>query len=230
MKKWERYWNEFPNTFPEQYFLEQVGKTVNKKPISDETYKEILKSILCNLKIYYNDDVLDLCCGNGLITKSISYYCKSISGIDFSKKLIEIAKSHNSEKNIEYICGDVNEICNFLKDRTFSKIFLYEALQHFDTEQFEKLLVNLRCLMKKRWVLFIGSVPDKNKKWKFYNTVGRKLSYIWRVINNDEAIGTWWDKNLIRQICDKSNLHVQFLKQNYKLHTAHYRFDLCIYD
>jgi len=230
MKKWERYWNTFPNAVPEQNFLEQVGKTVNKKPISDEVYKEIVKSIQYNLNINYNDDVLDLCCGNGLITKSLSYECKSITGIDFSKKLIEIAKKHNSAQNIEYIYGDINDIYNFFKERTFSKAFLYEALQHFDTKQFEKLLANLKLLIKERFIFFVGSVPDKNKKWKFYNTLRRKLSYIWKVIINDEAIGMWWDKDLIRQICDKSNLHVQFIKQNDKLHTAHYRFDLYIYD
>jgi hypothetical protein len=64
----------------------------------------------------------------------------------------------------------------------------------------------------------------------FYNTLRRKLTYHWKTLNNEEAIGTWWDKERIVQICNKKNLLVQFIKQDDKLHTSHYRFDFLVYD
>lgn len=230
MKDWEKYWKIFPVDIDEQDFLRQVGKTVNNIPISKEQFDEILKSIRINLDLNPDDDVLDLCCGNGFITKSISENAGRVTGIDFSSKLIEVAGKYNSSKNIEYIYGNILDVRHLVKDKKINKGYMYEALQHFDVKQFESLLQQLKGLMKGHFIFFFGSVPDMDRKWKFYNTIRRKLSYVWRVINNNEAIGTWWDKGVIERVCAKNNLRVRFIEQNSKLHTAHYRFDMVIYE
>ena len=228
MKDWRKHWHIFPDQFDKNNYLEQVGKTVNKKPISREQFEILLHGIEGNLDTNANDDILDLCCGNGIITKSISCHCRTITGVDFSQTLIRVAKKYNSAKNIEYICLDVNEITTILNGKNFDKVYMYEALQHFNERQFDRLLSGLKSLMKNRFVLFIGSVPDKQRKRYFYDTIGRKFSYIWRTLNNNEAIGKWWDKKLVKQICNKNNLNVRFIKQSDKLYTGHYRFDMCI--
>jgi 2-polyprenyl-3-methyl-5-hydroxy-6-metoxy-1,4-benzoquinol methylase len=228
MKDWKSHWNTFQERIEEQHFLKQVGKTVNKEPIRKELLGEIVQGIISTLKINGDDDILDLCCGNGIITKTVSDYCRTITGIDFSRKLIEIAKRYNGTNNAEYICADVGDLKNALQGKCYDKVFMYEALQYFDYRQFEQLLSNLRFVMKSRFVLYVGSVPDKELKWAFYNTVKRKFFYLWGVLQNSESIGTWWDIQTIRRICDKNNLQVKFMEQKKILHTSHYRFDLYI--
>ena len=228
MKNWEKHWHTFPDRFDEKSFFEQVGKTVQKKPISRAMFEIILSGIKNNLDIDAHDDILDLCCGNGVITRALSSHCRTLTGIDFSKTLIEIAKKHNKRRNIDYIYGNINELNMLLRNKNFSKAYMYEALQHFDKKQFEKLLANLKYLIKGRFIFFVGSIPDKQKKRDFYNTFRRKLSYMWRVFNNNEAIGHWWDKELIREICCDYSLHVRFINQNRNIYTGHYRFDMLI--
>jgi len=230
MKNWKNHWNTFPEHLDETCFLEQVGKAVNKKPISNEQFKEILSSIKSSLSIIPDDDILDLCCGNGIITKAVAGCCRSIVGMDYSQSLVDIAVKYNSLENIRYVQGDVGKISEHMKDKRFSRIYMYEALQYFKSKQLQKLLTDLKPLMSGRFALFIGSVPDKSRKWDFYNTINRKLSYIWRSIKNEEAIGTWWDKDFIADVCNKNGLKVNFIEQDKKLHTAHYRFDAYIYD
>lgn len=229
MRDWKKYWNSFPNEFDGESFFEQVGKTVKRKPISEEQLKEIISGIISNLDLKPEDSVLDLCCGNGLITKSISGYCASITGLDYSERLIEIATKHNGGSNIEYIYGDVNNLEAFLKGKNFSKAYMYEALQHFTPGQFEGLLKNLKKVMGNDFIILVGSIPDKALKWNFYNTIRRKLSCLWKVLKNDEAIGTWWERDFIADVCKKNGLKIRFLSQNKVLHTSHYRFDVCIY-
>jgi 2-polyprenyl-3-methyl-5-hydroxy-6-metoxy-1,4-benzoquinol methylase len=230
MKNWKRHWNTFPEHIEETRFLEQVGKTVNKEPITEEQFKEIVSSIRSSLRINPDYDILDLCCGNGIITKEVAGCCRSIVGMDYSQRLVDIAVKYNSLENIEYVHGDAGNVNEHLKGKRFSGIYMYEAMQHFKRGQFQKLLTDLKPLMSGGFALFIGSVPDKSKKWYFYNTFSRKLSYIWRVIKDDEAIGTWWDKDFMMKVCKKNSLKVKFIEQDKKLHTAHYRFDAYISD
>jgi cyclopropane fatty-acyl-phospholipid synthase-like methyltransferase len=229
MKDWKNHWGSFPSHIDETKFLEQVGKTVNKRPISKKQFDVIVSSIISGLMVHGDDTVLDLCCGNGIVTKAIAGHCNSMVGLDFSSRLLEIAVKYHSAENIEYILADAMDASRHLGGREFRGVYMYEALQHFGTVQLQALLCGLRALMPDGFAFFIGSIPDSSKKWKFYDTLGRKLSYAWRKINNDEAIGTWWDRDFIRKVCSNNGLEVTFIEQNAMLHTAHYRFDAYIH-
>lgn len=79
----------------------------------DLSYVRYLKPTVLKFlegKEYYN--VLDLGCGNGDLTQNISRFSKSVVGLDFSIKNIELAKNYNYSKNIKYICEDAGEYLN----------------------------------------------------------------------------------------------------------------------
>jgi ubiquinone/menaquinone biosynthesis C-methylase UbiE len=50
--------------------------------------------------------VLDIGCGCGEFTKEMAPYCKHITAIDSSERLIERCKKENNRPNIEYLCAD----------------------------------------------------------------------------------------------------------------------------
>lgn len=56
-----------------------------------------------------HDSILDVGCGNGFTTKSIAkkFPEASVTGVDFSSKMIEEAKRANLAPNIDYFDGDV---------------------------------------------------------------------------------------------------------------------------
>lgn len=228
MKDWLAHWREFPACMPETAFLEQVGKTVNRKPISEELISVIVSSIRTNLLLEKQDIVLDLCCGNGLLTKIVAEHCLFLTGIDYSEVLINVANKYNRPENVKYVFGDVMGIRSLIRHE-ICKVYMYEAMQHFTSSMLSQLLAELLLLVNgKPLIFFIGSIPDRSKRWKFYNTFSRKLNYCWKSFNKEEPIGTWWEKSSIANICKEKNLYVHFIEQNPMLHTAHYRFDILI--
>ena len=100
---WKSYWNQFPNQFAKEEFLKQVGKTVQGHPISEAQVSTLISDFAQKLELVSDDLVLDLCCGNGLITSIIASKCKDILGVDFSAPLIEIAQEYHQGVNASYI-------------------------------------------------------------------------------------------------------------------------------
>lgn len=230
MKDWYSHWQKYPSTTPEAAFFEQVGKTVNKKPVPEEFISAIIESIRYNLQLEEHDIVLDLCCGNGLLSRLVANYCLSLNGIDYSEVLIHVAKKFNRPDNVSYVCGSVLGVHSLIRHE-IHKAYMYEALQHFTPGMLSLLFDELKVMFRDNsFSLFIGSVPDWSRRWKFYNTLSRKLDFLWKTIINEEAIGTWWCKKDITFLCKAKNLSVQFIDQNPILHTSHYRFDMLITD
>ena len=64
---WENFWNE-NNILNSENPQNQVGRALNKEPISEELWIKTLSYIFNTINITSNDVVLDLCAGNGLIT------------------------------------------------------------------------------------------------------------------------------------------------------------------
>ncbi len=161
---WEQYWNQYPSSFKETQFYEQVGQTICGKPISSDHLNTIVDDIKNALNITRNDVILDMCCGNGLLTWEISKFCDLIVGIDFSKTLIEIANKYFSRENISYYCMsilDKNLIIQF--PNKFSKVFMHGGLQYFDITGLSNILEQVKGITIKDAVIFIGFIPTRIK-------------------------------------------------------------------
>ena len=230
MKDWYKYWQKEPLKTSETDFFGQVGKTCNKEPISQEQLNTIITNIVDALDIGKGDTLVDLCCGNGLITNEISKYSGNIIGMDYSETLIKNARKYFAKDNIEYFTGDVVDIGSVVGASKGFKFYMYEALQHFNAHKFGAILENLVILSKGDLKLYLGSVPDKRNIWRFYNTFGRKARWLWQsVIKNHDPIGTWWTEDGVASICREHGLSMRVIPQNRMLHTAHYRMDILVF-
>lgn len=226
MIDWYSYWNS-GSIIQERDFLRQVGKTVNGQPITPSNIDVIVDNIVEQLKLSREDRVLDLCCGNGLITNRCSLHCQHIIGVDFSKPLIRIASTHFGGKNIRYVEADVSHLPDWLFDEPFTKIYMYEGLQHIGVVGTKSLLLNLRNSAVRAAPIFLGSVPDRACLWNFYNTRARRDEYYRRIEEGTEPIGHWWNKSALARLCHACGYKVKFTPSN-PLHVSHYRFDaLC---
>ena len=91
---------------------------------------EIIEKILNGAAAKEGQDVLDVACGTGVM---FDYYLKrraaSVTGIDISPKMAEIAKQkYKDNPSVSVICGDVMT-ANFGKK--FDLIVVYNAFPHF---------------------------------------------------------------------------------------------------
>jgi len=122
---------------------------------------------------------------------------------------------------------DLDKISS-ISSASFSKILINEALQFVRKRELSTVLRNILRLSSESCTILISGIPEITKKWEFYNTPKRRLVYFARKAFGNEAIGTWWDKEFIRETCKQLDLLCEFREQRRELHTSHYRFDVLI--
>ncbi len=224
MTNWLEYWNGHPRITESDEFLRQVGKTVSGEVIPESHVDAIVADIVGGLDLRADDRVLDLCCGNGLITRRCARHCRSIVGIDFSRPLIAVAREHFAADAIEYVEGDVCSLLAALRDEPFSKIYMYEALQHLADDQAQTVLSGLRESKSRTAPILFGSVPDRDRRWDFYDTPERREQYERAVAEGTEPIGHWWTKRELIALGERHGYAVEIRELNEVLHGARYRF------
>ena len=90
---------------------------------------EIIRIILDNAGVTAGKNVLDVACGTGvLVPDYLKRGVASVTGIDISPKMAEIARSKFPQESVTILCGDV-ETAAF--DRLFDCIVVYNAFPHF---------------------------------------------------------------------------------------------------
>lgn len=106
---------------------------------------DIINTILDNAEVCENKDILDVACGTGVLFPDyISRNAASVTGVDISPKMAEIAEKKFSEiDNIRVICGDVERMEN---DRLYDCIMVYNAFPHFPDP--EGLIKKLSSMVK----------------------------------------------------------------------------------
>jgi len=222
---WKKYWSD-KNNFVKSDNQKSVGRTKNGVTIKESNWARTINYILEILSISEEDDLLELCCGNGEVIGNLAPYCKSATGVDFSNYLLK-QFSKKIENNVHIIQDDVLKID--FKKNSFDIIILYFAIQHFDEKESINLIENSLKWLKKGGKLFIGDIPDESKKWKYISKPEYKLDYIRRVVDNEPKIGSWFHKDFFLALQYYfSNINVKVIDQpSYQINSS-YRYDVLI--
>lgn len=224
----KKYYSERVKKNSRTDFLWQVGKTINGENVSPEQLELIVQTIVERLDLSGKDKVLDLGCGNGLLTKKISTYTQEITGLDLTTELYNIALEYNASNNIRYINENIFDLDVKQYDEAFSKVYLYEVLQHLSLVQSDKLVEILNNITTRNSVIFIGGILDMDKKWNFFDTVERKCQYFDSLLSGTDPLGSWYYKDYFKYLAKRHNLGFECMDQKGELYTSHYRFD-CLF-
>ena len=120
---------------------------------------EVINTILDNAEVTEGKDVLDVACGTGvLIPDYLKRNVASVTGIDISTKMAEIAKEKFKQERVTILCGDV-ESTTF--DRQFDCIVVYNAFPHFPDP--ERLIRTLSGLLKPGGTLTVAHGMSREK-------------------------------------------------------------------
>lgn len=234
----KKYWKKFFENYriieinSDEDLLFQIGRSVNGIPVSREKFEFIINDLLKKINLQENDVVLDLCCGNGVLTYEFAKYCKRVVGVDFSKPYIENAKKYKISDNINYFYGDILDIKETIDFNNFQpdKIIMHASLAYFNGKQLDKLLLMLNNNIKKDFIFLISNVPNRKKRWLYFNTFRRRWDYIFNTIirSKDRGVGRWWTKKEIVKIVEKNNMKVNFIDIDKNNFAHYYRMDLVI--
>lgn len=223
---WKKYYEDrtnVSNSDPQK----NIGRTKGGVSIDNQSWKRTIEYIQNILGLNNQDKLLELCCGNGLIIGELSKICSESTAVDFSTALIDEFKSSAWSDGINIICEDVNSID--LPINFYDKIILYFSIQHF-TEK-ETILIIEKCLnsLKAEGKLFIGDIPDIDKKWNYIMRKEHRVDYFNRLISEKPMIGNWFSKDYflaMNDYFDHAKIEV-LIQPEYQINSE-YRFDVLI--
>jgi cyclopropane fatty-acyl-phospholipid synthase-like methyltransferase len=222
---WTKHFNDAATVFAADP-LKQVGKTVNGKSVDPEQIELLANCVSHALQVGPDELVVDLCCGNGILTKCVASQCRKVLGIDFAENLIAFAKRHYAGPNVEYRVDDVTE----LDSESFagaSKVYMYEAIQHLSVDAFSKILRKIHDSSSVD-AFFVGSIPDRATYDAFYDTPAKRDFARTRELSGQPHIGIWWEKKAFSDVVEAASLVPNLMVQQPKLHTSRFRFDCLI--
>jgi len=215
---WQEYWN---HTSQSNEVLAQVGRlNVNQETAVQEAAERIVN--LLNLQP--EDRILDVCCGNGLLTSYIANKGYSITGVDLSEKLIENAKK--SYPSVDFyrqdaICLDLN--------KTFDKLYRAFSFQYFDSfSKGKKVLDALIRHGNSNATIVLTDIPDKDRWGNYYNSLLKKFFYFKQMLTGKQTMGKFWSVKELLLICELLGVKGSVIQQPDNLPYSYYRFDFII--
>ncbi len=223
---WVNFWNEYSQELKNKDPQTQVLRTFNKKPIDKELWEHTLSHIMKYLDIQSTDNVLDLCSGNGLITKEISLNCKTVTAVDISENLLKQIDT-NTYNNINTIISDIRELS--FNENLFNKIIIYAGIQYLGLKEVVILFKQMYKWLEKGGICFLGDIPDIEKRWEFFNTKERETIFFESIQNEHPIVGTWFDKNFLLKLSNYCGFtESKVIKQHKGMIYSHFRFDMYI--
>jgi ubiquinone/menaquinone biosynthesis C-methylase UbiE len=146
----------FINWFNSKYY-HILYKSRNKNEASD-----FIQAIISTLSLKSNNSVLDLGCGNGRHSISLSNYFKLVHGIDISSENISLA-NENKKENLKFFISDMR---NFNTNTKYEYIFnLFTSFGYFKkNEDNIKVLKSCHHHLNKNGLLFVDFLNSEQIK------------------------------------------------------------------
>lgn len=220
---WKNYWNNI-NTCNTNNLQLQIGRSINKQPISDKIWDKTISFIVKELQLSEKDIAADLCCGNGLITEKIHKKVDSLIAIDYSEFLIKNIISLKLP-NVNTACCDLRNYD--FKKSSLDKIILYFALQHFNNKETVHIFKKVYSGLKKGGIFYIGDIPNIDCIWNFYNNKQRENEYFSSILLNKPIIGNWFHPRFLEKLGYFTGFtKAKIINQPKFMINSHYRFDI----
>jgi ubiquinone/menaquinone biosynthesis C-methylase UbiE len=220
---WKTYYKESP-ALKSNHAQVRVMRTKFGVPISEDDWKKTVNFLKRKLRLSKNKRVLDLCCGNGLLSLTFAKYVKEVLAIDFTQEMIEELNDHQI-KNIHTTIADANTLK--LTKGTFDIIIIYFAIQHFDRSETVRLIKKAKRWLKKGGIIYIGDIPNEQKVWDFFYKKEFRFKYFEGLVNSQPVLGTWFFKSFFLYLGEYLGFKkVEIIKQKKYMINNHYRFDV----
>lgn len=164
---------------------------------------EVLKN-----KIPANGTVLDVGCGNGIISRGVGEHGFNVYGIDISEKAIEKARSENLLANVKFDIKSAEALV--AEGKKYDAVICSEVLEHLSFP--ESLLHVIHQSLKDQGILIV-TVPNGNGPREVFVTkpviaLQKKGNWAWRTL---KKIKSWFGYKGTTVQSDADNLtHIQF--------------------
>ncbi|MFA5887820.1 MAG: methyltransferase domain-containing protein [Candidatus Nanoarchaeia archaeon] len=136
--------------------IEDEKKHLSTNPIMKFVLKKFKQDIIETASMAFPQNILDVGCGNGFITKEIAkaFPNSKITAVDIEQEKIDYAKRHNNAHNVKYLQGNMFHLP--FKKNSFDLVICNEVLEHL--ADYNKA-INILAGLSSRYLLV--SVPNE---------------------------------------------------------------------
>lgn len=187
----------------------------------------LIKHLTQLLDLRPQDYLLDLCCGNGLLTQRLAPACRRVVAIDMAPAMIAIAKEHFSAPNVTYLCGNVVD-ASTLVEGPFDKILLQFSFQYLDPKEAQLALASMKQLIRPSGKVLLGDVPELAKLDRFYPSLLDRTRYHYQRLRGNNPMGKFWSMEELSAIARPLGLRAVRLEQPTHFPYASYRMDVLL--
>ena len=217
-KSWEEIWNnrDIDNHIID-FLINLDGFTSKSAKFDHKTFQLYLNNIFKHIDLSSIKSCLEFGCGSGLVLYLLPNSI-SKSGIDYSNKLIEIAKKFNPEVDFK-----VQNIKFFNTTKKFDLVFANSVFQYLDDEKSIKKVLKKMISLSNKYII-IMDIIDKD-------LLADYLFMRKKTINDDQndykhlALR----KSFFNLIAKDNNLDIEFIKnQNNLNENSKYRYNVIL--
>ena len=190
-------WNKWAIKDARYAVLSLKKKVITDKDIDETGLLEYKKYVEPILPLVNKNKALEVGCGIGRLTQYLVKDFKTVTALDISPNMIEIAKTR---ANADYLVGDGENYS--LPDNTYDFAFSYIVFQHMQTKKLvrnnfkeiirvlkkggiAKIHIGTKLIKKSHWSY--GVVYTRNEAYELISSLGVKILSIEEVVGN----GMW---------------------------------------
>lgn len=150
-------------------FFDQMAPNWDAEMIRSD---DIVRTILDNAEVTEGKHILDVATGTGvLIPDYLQRKTASVTAIDISPKMAEIARRKFPQPEVTVLCGDVEQTAF---DRSFDCIVVYNAFPHFPDP--DALIAKLSSLLTPDGTLTVAHGMSREKIDAHHHGTARHVS------------------------------------------------------
>lgn len=226
---WKEFWQEQGATGDP---FQQVGRKGGQRAHEEKLLEEFAAYVAQQLQLTSSDILLDMCCGNGMLTQYLARHCKAVLGVDFSQTHIDYANAHKTAPNAWFMCGNALDAATLNTSAFpqfsggFTKASLCFSFQYFETVEQGKMVVeNIFTKLGAEGKLLLADVPDRERWFVYYNSIRKILRLMKQMLQQRNDMGKFWSEEELGFIARLLSLKGQKLQQPSYFPYAHYRMD-----
>lgn len=218
---WRAYWNRSAFVFDGDP-CRQVGKTFHGVPYSPREIDATVERLISLLRPGPGQQLLELACGNGMLTSRVAEHFDRVTAVDFSAPLIDAARRTFARQNVEYVLGDA---LGLGLEGPFSRVLMHCAFQYFSPEDAGRLLALLRRVLASDGIAVLGDVADGDRIWNFYRGISGRARFAIDAVRRRPIIGHWWRPSALRRLAARSGFDLDVRYQEPALPNHYFRYD-----
>jgi cyclopropane fatty-acyl-phospholipid synthase-like methyltransferase len=219
---WKAFWNDSAQ-LRDSDCCRQVGRTFKGVSYSEAELDATVQRLLGQLDPHPQATLLDLGCGNGLITSRLAAHFKSVTGVDFSRPLIDVARARFAGSNVRFSVGDATDLDDV--GGPYDRVLMCAALQFISPTQAVAMFRRIDHVLAGSGRVVLADVADGDRKWNFYKGLGGKVRYASGLLRGRPIIGHWWRPAALRRIVGEVGWTVAIEYQPATLPNHYFRYD-----